>query len=235
MENIKITYDFRFPDKTRMSYVIEMDEETLTFIPHQPETPPDWAKLENHKCSHCPLDSKKSPYCPIAANLSHLVEFFKDKVSYDSAVVQVTSAERIYIKKLSLQDGIFSVFGLIMPISGCPYMNFLKPMARFHLPFSTSQETIVRSVSLYLLRQYFVAKAGGKPDYELQQLESRYNNIQKVNEGMIKRLRTIVKKDADVNAVIILHTFADLLGIALTSDLSAFESLFSDEPQKVSR
>lgn len=226
MKTIRIVYDFTFPDKTESSYTVELDGTTLSLLPGGNERPPEWARLENNKCVHCPLNVAEHPYCPVATNLSGVVEFFKDKASCEQAVVRVTTEERVYVKDAPLQRGMFSIFGLIMATSACPYMDFLKPMARFHLPFSSADETIVRSVSMYLLRQYFVAKRGGQPDLNLEQLETHYENIQKVNDGILERIKHVVKNDADLNALIILQTLADLLTMAISKDLSKIEPLF---------
>lgn len=226
MGSIKIVYDFAFPDGGAKSYTVELDRASLSFLPSGPEQPPAWARLENHQCGHCPLKPAEHPYCPVATNLSALVEFFKDKASVSEATVTVTTEERTYVKQLPLQRGIFGIFGLVMATSSCPYMDFLKPMARFHLPFSTAEETIVRSVSMYLLRQYFVAKRGEQPDLGLEQLETHYENIQKVNDGILERIKGVVKNDADLNALIILQGFADLLTMAISKDLSKIEPLF---------
>jgi len=223
---IRIVYDFAFPDGGTRSYAVAFDRATLSYLPDRHEPPPDWARLGNHQCGHCPLAPAEHPYCPVATNLSALVEAFKDKASVAEATVTVTTEERTYVKQLPLQRGIFGIFGLVMATSSCPYMDFLKPMARFHLPFSTAEETIVRSVSMYLLRQYFVAKRGGAPDLGLEQLETHYENIQKVNDGILDRIKGVVENDADLNALIILQGFADLLTMAISKDLSKIEPLF---------
>jgi hypothetical protein len=228
--SIKIVYDFAFPDGGAKSYTVELDQASLSFLPTGPERPPAWARLENHQCGHCPLKPAEHAYCPVATNLSALVEFFKDKASVAEATVTVTTEERTYVKQLPLQRGIFGIFGLVMATSSCPYMDFLKPMARFHLPFSTAEETIVRSVSMYLLRQYFVAKRGELPDLGLEQLETHYENIQKVNDGILERIKDVVLNDADLNALIILQGFADLLTMAISKDLSKIEPLFFRKP-----
>ena len=163
MNTIKIVYDFAFPDGGSKAYTVELDQITLSYRPPESEPPPTWARLENNQCGHCPLKPAEHPYCPVATNLATLVEAFKDKASVAEATVTVTTEERTYVKRLPLQRGIFGIFGLVMATSSCPYMDFLKPMARFHLPFSSVEETIVRSVSMYLLKQYFVAKRGGCP------------------------------------------------------------------------
>jgi hypothetical protein len=227
---IKIVYDFVFPDGGSKAYTVELDRVTLSYRPPESERPPTWARLENNQCGHCPLEPAEHPYCPVATNLATLVEAFKDKASVAEATVTVTTEERTYVKGLPLQRGIFGIFGLVMATSACPYMDFLKPMARFHLPFSSVEETIVRSVSMYLLKQYFVAKRGGAPDLGLEQLETHYENIQKVNDGILKRIQGVVLKDADLNALIILQSFGDLLTMAISKDLSRIEPLFFREP-----
>jgi hypothetical protein len=226
VNTIKIVYDFAFPDGDTRSYTVELDRASLSYRPASTEQPPAWARLENHQCGHCPLSPAEHPYCPVATNLSALVESFKDKASVAEARVTVTTEERTYVKDIPLQRGIFGIFGLVMATSSCPYMDFLKPMARFHLPFSTAEETIVRSVSMYLLRQYFVAKRGEQPDLGLEHLETHYENIQKVNDGILERIKGVVKNDADLNALIILQGFADLLTMAISKDLSKIEPLF---------
>ena len=223
---IAFVYHFAFPDGATKSYTVAVDRASLSFEPATQEPPPSWARLRNHQCGHCPLEPAAHPFCPVATNMSALVEAFKDKASCAAARVTVITEERTYVKELPLQRGIFGIFGLIMATSACPYMEFLKPMARFHLPFSTAEETIVRSVSMYLLHQYFVAKRGGRPDLGLEELETHYENIQKVNEGMLERIKGVVENDADLNALIILQGFADLLTIAIAKDLSKIEPLF---------
>lgn len=230
METIKIVYDFAFPGGDAKSYAVDLDRDSLSLLPADRARPPAWARLENHQCGHCPLKPAEHPYCPVATNLAALVESFKDKASVAEATVTVTTEERTYVKRLPLQHGIFGIFGLVMATSACPYMDFLKPMARFHLPFSTAEETIVRSVSMYLLHQYFVAKRGGAPDLGLELLETHYENIQKVNDGILERIKDVVQNDADLNALIILQGFADLLTMAISKDLSKIEPLFFRKP-----
>lgn len=84
----------------------------------------------------------------------------------------MTTEDRAYLKVASLQEGLQGIFGLIMATSGCPHMDFLKPMARFHMPFSSSIETMVRTTSLYLLKQYFNLKDGKPADFLLKGLEA---------------------------------------------------------------
>jgi hypothetical protein len=139
----------------------------------------------------------------------------------------VEKSERRYRKQLHQQEGLFGLVGLIMATSDCPFMEFLRPMARFHLPFSTLKETTIRAVSFYLLRQYFVAKKGGHPDYDLIELQKHYEALEQVNLGMATRIRSISKADAETNSIVILDTFAQMLSEQLTNKLPDLEKMFA--------
>lgn len=186
-----------------------------------------WAALEHKKCDHCPLNPKDNPLCPVAKNLAHATDDFKGEKSYEKVSVEVIAPERTYKKDLPLQEGLFGLFGLIMATSTCPYFEFLRPMARFHLPFSTFKETTVRSVSLYLLRQYFVAKKGDAPDYTLDEFKKHYQKLEQVNLGLSRRIRAAAHADVEANSIVILDAFAKLLTVQLGDGLKDLEPIFT--------
>jgi len=113
-----------------------------------------------------------------------------------------------------------------MAARGCPSMERLKPMVRFHLPFATAEETVFRSVGAYLLGQYFLKKQGKQADLDLVELAGFYKGIQMVNRGITERLRG-VGKDAVNNAVICLDMFAKELPYAVDDSLEELKELFS--------
>lgn len=208
-------------------YELYFDLQSLSVIRREPREPPSWAKLHVSKCAHCPLDEKLKPHCPIGVNLADLVEHFKDTASYARVSVTVTTEARQYRKEVPIQEGLFSIFELLMVTSGCPKMNFLRPLARFHLPFSTIEETIVRNVSIYLLGQYFLHKRGGTADLDLRGLKEKYDETGKVYLGLIDRIKTIIKSgDANQNTITTLDTFAKLLSMALKKDLEKYAHFF---------
>lgn len=231
MDAMEIAYTFQPPGKEKFLYRIRLDRETLSLVPEDQREAPGWTRLENCQCQVCPLTKDRTPNCPIAVNIDSLVEYFQDFYSTDEMQITVTTEERSYFKVAPAQRGLASILGVVMATSGCPVMNFLKPMAKFHLPFATSEETIIRSTSMYMLAQYFVNKQGGKTDVSLDKLNRAYADVKRVNEGMCKRIATVVKKkDATSNAVIILHTFADLLGMEISERLESLEYLFRGVP-----
>lgn len=227
MPPIKITYRFLFPNSHTREYTTEIDFLSGKLIQNtEIETQP-WTALEHKKCSHCLLSVNKHKTCPVAKNLATVAHDFKSERSIDKVTVEVITVERTYRKDLRLQEGLFGLFGLMMATSDCPYFEFLRPMARFHLPFSNLRETMVRSVSFYLLRQYFIAKNGGSPDYTLDTFAKLYKDLEEVNIGLANRFRSITTADAEANSIVILDGFGKLLTAHLTTGLSDLEKIFT--------
>lgn len=226
---INITYQFTFPetkDKT-ISYRMGLDEQ-ITYHCYEEESPgmTIWAKLDFHQCQNCSLDIKNHPLCPIAKNLNNMVNFFKDTPSFNKTTVVVKTKDRAYVKKCSVQDGLFPIFGLIMATSGCPHMEFLKPMARFHLPFSSVEETFFRISSTYLLKEYLQKKKNNSnEEISLDGLLKCYREVEVVNRGILDRINCIAEIDANKNALIILNSFAQIIGIKLSDNLETLNEL----------
>jgi hypothetical protein len=154
-------------------------------------------------------------------------ELLKSLLSYDEIHVDITTPQRHVSRETSAQKGVSSLMGLIMATSGCPHMEFFKPMARFHLPLSSVEETIYRATSMYLLAQYFLQKEGRKADMELEGLKKIYHNIKIINESMAGRLRAISDKDVALNSLVILDIFAQTLPFAIEESLEDVRYLFS--------
>ncbi len=223
----KIKYEFIYKDNSRLSFTIRLDRKTITYQQKDNQTKPDWAKLDNEQCSNCSLDKNEHPYCPICLNIEELVEAFKEMLSTDNCTVICTTEERTFSKETSTQVGLFSIFGIIMATSNCPVIHLFKPMARFHLPFSSIEETMVRTASFYLLRQYFEYKKGAKPDIDLKKLDQYYSDVQLVNQGILARITNLVEKDAEMNAIVILNSLAQMFNMEFDESLDSLEYLFT--------
>jgi len=218
-EYIVYNYSFRFKDDKVLTFPVRLDSKTLNIVIEKKESYPLWTLLENDKCTNCPLDPTENQFCPIAVSLVDLINFFKDSVSYETVEVQIQTHDRNFWKELSLQQGISSLIGIYMVTSGCPHLEKLKPMVRFHLPFATPAETTYRAVSMYLTAQYLKHTSGLKPDWDMSGLVKIYNEIETVNICFAKRLRNIEIKDASVNAVAILSCFGDFVKLSVTKDM----------------
>jgi hypothetical protein len=113
-----------------------------------------------------------------------------------------------------------------MVTGGCPVMDPLRPLVRFHLPFASMEETEFRIVSMYLIAQYLRQKAGKTPDWSLEGLQVIYDKVQDVNRCFAGRLRAATTKDASVNAIIILDCFAKGVPFAVRTTLREYEKHF---------
>ena len=225
MKPINIVYHFQFEDNTEEIIDIRLDRQTLMKETEQIKKR-DWMQLEFRQCENCKLKKAENPYCPIAVNLSDVISRFDKRKSFEMAMVRVAAEERTYEKKVAVQQGLGSLIGIIMVTSGCPTMEILKPMVRFHLPFASVEETVFRSVSAYLLGQYFRNRHGSEPDLDLSGLLSGYQEIQKVNIGITDRLRSTSDIDASTNAIVILDIFAKTLPISIIDGLMDIEYIF---------
>ncbi len=227
MDTNTITYKycFDFPDGTKKRFLINLDAKTLLLDPTV-QNPPDWTRLIEHQCSCCALDETDTFNCPLAVNISELVTNFKDIASFESCKVSCVTAERTVTKDTIVQDGLSSIMGIIMATSGCPTMNILKPMARFHLPFATVDESMFRSASVYLLRQYFAHQEDGTGDFSLKNIKSHYSKIELVNSGILNRIQYATKLDADRNAIVILNSLAQILYLEIDDNLLSLRHYF---------
>jgi hypothetical protein len=218
-------YRFQFSNGIEKSFDVVLDEATLELVREEPVLKPEWTKLKYSQCENCPLQDNVE-YCPVAVNLAGLVETFTDSASYEAAVVTVETRQRTYIKNTTLQKGLSGIIGIYMSTSNCPVLSKLRPMTRFHLPFASALETFFRSVSSYLTAQFLLMKRGGTPDWDLRGLQKIYEEVNTVNKWMTTRLRKATEKDANINAVVILHSFGDGISYFIDSGLPDLEPMF---------
>ena len=223
---ITIQYIFKLPDSTEVIFDINLDPETLIFLNPVPDTIPQWASLDFHKCPNCTLNSADQASCPLIISLFDIVDRFEKVISYDEVDIEVITGERRVSKHASAQRGISSLMGLIIATCGCPHTSFFRPMARFHLPFASDDETVYRAASTYLLMQYFRLKEGHTFDEQLEGLNKIYQNIHEVNSAVADRLRAATETDSSVNALVILDTYTMFVPIGVETSLEEIRYLF---------
>ncbi len=210
-DSYKIVYNYRFNDGTTKTFTVMLDKGNLALVMEQSTHPPLWALLNFNKCTICPLDESVHTYCPIAVNLAGIAEEFKDRTSLDRVSVSVAVEERSYFKATTVQHGLSPLLGIIMTTSGCPIMDPLRPMVRFHLPFASLEETVFRMVSMYLVAQFLRNQEGKTAAWNLDGLAAIYADVGKVNKDFAKRMHTAAKSDANVNALVNLDVFATMV------------------------
>lgn len=224
---LEVEYIFRFADGRELRFPTRFDATSVeqAGLRHR-ETPP-WVRLDFHRCDHCPLDADTTPDCPLAQALAGPVQLFGGILSYDEVDVEVVTPGRRILNHTTAQNGISALLGLIIATSGCPHMAFLKPMARFHLPFATETETLYRASTMYLLGQYFRAQQGLPAELGFHGLVDLYRDVETVNRAMAKRLRAASEQDGTVNALILLDMYAKTLPMAVEETLQELRPLYT--------
>ncbi|OGW34913.1 MAG: hypothetical protein A2010_04680 [Nitrospirae bacterium GWD2_57_9] len=225
--HFKIVYAYRFEDGTTLRFDLFLDHDTLALTLEKPDALPDWTLLTHNRCAICPLDERSNRYCPVAAQLSGVVEKFSTFVSHDKVGVACIVEERTYSKNTTVQMGLSPLLGIIMTTSGCPVMEQLKPMVRFHLPFASLEETIFRMVSMHLVAQYLRKQAGKSAEWSLDGLVRIYAEVGQVNNDFADRLLDAAQNDVNVNALVNLDAFAKMVPLAAESMLRKINPYFS--------
>ena len=237
-ETFTIDYIFRLSNGLEKTFSIQLHTPSFQLIEKSRKSYPAWVDLKNNQCPNCSLLPTQCPYCPVAINLVEIIDFFKDYVSSDEAEIAISTHIREFRKITSLQEGLSSIIGIYMVSSGCPIMDKLRPMVFTHLPFATTEETMYRAASMYLLAQYFLQKRGRKPEWELKGLVDIYDNINQVNHYFHKRLLSINPQDASLNALFHLNCFAAITTMSIVDDCleeleGLFHAYFQETPCKV--
>jgi hypothetical protein len=226
MAPLQILYRFNIDGGACSTFRISLDPVTLALQTPRHRDLPDWTRLEHHQCPDCPLHDTGGTTCPMAEALVDLQDFAGHLDSYSPLTVSVTTPEREIHTAVPAQRAVSSLMGLLIATCACPDVAWLRPMARFHLPLASEEETIYRATSMYLLAQYFRHKSGVEPDLSLQGLGQRYHRLHAINVAMAARLREAVAKDAPVNAVVLLDLFAKAMPYSVADSVAELEYLF---------
>ena len=178
---MNVKYTFKLDDGKIHEYDIKVDRAKQQNLASEKDSVPDWVSLSYCKCSNCPLKENDSPLCPAAYDIQDIVEDFRTLLAHKKIQVDVVTPERSYSKRTNIEEGLRSLMGLILATSQCPILSKLKPMARHHMPFSSNNEFILRTVSGYLLQQYFEYTECNSPDWDL-------NGLVKYNQQLMVHL-----------------------------------------------
>lgn len=222
---MRIGYSFLFRDGSRKEFDVSLDSGSLHNAAGD-TSPPIWASLRQNQCPSCSLSPDTTPYCPAALQVAHVVASFADCSSFEEVTVTVRTEQRAYTKDVTLQVAVSSLIGLLMATSGCPVMEYLKPMARFHLPFASGEETEFRMVSMYLIAQLKRQARGLPPDWTLEGLKEIYAKVTQINASFAGRLREAASNDANINALVNLDCFAKAAPWVVKTKLNELDPLF---------
>lgn len=227
MNPITIKYHFLMEDGQQENFDVQLDSERMEVIPASCDSLPEWTRLAFQQCPNCTLSVAEHPHCPAAVNMVDVVHRFDALLSHDETTVRVEAEDRRIRASTTVQRAVSSLMGLLMAASACPITIFFKPMARFHWPFASIDETLWRAISTYLLAQYFHHNEGGVADTQLTGLSLIYQEVQTVNVAFAKRLRNACHYDGMVNGIILLDMFAKSMPDAIDEAFAEIEHLFA--------
>lgn len=202
-----IRYEAFFSGGQKKSYTIDIDIRLENL--HIPETyvPENWAALEFQQCSHCPLDSKDTPYCPLARSISfHQLQGI-DLPSFEPVDGVIHIEDRTLLIRTTLQRFLKSLYGLVFSLSGCPHTRFLSSMGLFHAPFANESETTLRIVSFHLLHCF--TRGDIERQKVLDEICGNFQKLEVVNRCFAERLRGSSRSDAALNAMVLLNFIAE--------------------------
>jgi hypothetical protein len=227
-EFIEIEYSVTLQSGELKRHVVRLDSATGALQTAVKKSLPAWTELGFHQCPNCPLNQSTHKHCPVAVGLVDVVESFKNCASYEVVDVTVRTANRTYQKRTSLQEVVGSLMGLHMASGGCPLLDKLRPLVVTHLPFASVEETLYRTVSMYLLAQYFRWKRGLVPDWEMQGLVANCESLASINVAFGKRILSINTCDANLNALVGLDCFSGMTGMSISQGFvdESLEALF---------
>lgn len=217
-----VTYQLDFPDGRRWALPIQLSEAP----PAMPDHAPDWTKLTFQQCTNCTLDDGTHHYCPLAVSLAEPVRAFAGIPSWTPVVVQVSTGTRVVNCETTLQRTAGSMLGLLSALSGCPHTRALLPMAMFHLPFATPEETLFRVLGTYLTGQHLREQEGLPGDWQLTGLFEIYRKLKVVNGGLANRIRVAAESESSVNAIVLLDILVSDMALLIEEREAELRGMF---------
>jgi hypothetical protein len=228
MESANVTYRIRLGDGRTEQFDYEMDAETFEILsPPPPGKLPAWTELGFKQCSNCPLKAEDATHCPMAVQLHRIVDRFHTTRSIDEVTVEVITEQRMVTKTTALQNAISSMLGLVFPISGCPRTAGMKPLARFHVPLASEEETVFNVAGMYLLAQYFVNLKNRNGLLSFDGLIRMYGDLHIVNKSVASRLQAVTTSDSVKNAITLLDMYSSLIPMLLQDQLVEIRRFFN--------
>jgi hypothetical protein len=220
-----IRYLFDFGADDRIQFEVERDSDTSVETESDPV--PEWIALDRHRCDRCEIPPGSRRTCPAALSLKPVVEAFGSRISYENVRMTAELNGFTLSGTLPTQRALRALAGLVLALSSCPVMRKLRPMAHFHLPFGTREQTTFRFLGTHLVAQYLRERQGLPPDWSLDGLRDLVADLHMVNIGLADRIRMVAELDAPANSVALLDTFASAVELSLEQDFDRLQPLFA--------
>lgn len=219
-----IDYFFNFDDGKQLHFQVDLERQYAADT--KLSQAPVWTKLTNNQCSNCPLSPNNFSHCPAALDLDKVMEKLQKIPAQTKLNIKVVTPEREYMKRVMLEEGVRALMGLIMATSACPVLGTYRTNARYHLPFASLEESVLRSASLYLMKQYFIAQEGGKPDWALKGFIQANEQLQLVNHAFWQRTMSAFQADSNCKALLSFFTLSSNMSASLPNQLNKMKRVF---------
>lgn len=226
-----INYRFVFSENVIINFNI--NDKTDISCEKNCESLPEWVLLDHERCEVCPLTPGSRVSCPAALAIKPVVETFSQYASFEKVLLQIEKDNTKMEAQITCQKALRSLIGLLLPLSSCPILRQLRPMAYFHLPLGSREHTIFRFLGMHFITLYLRKLRGHEIDWSLDDLKGLLKNIRLVNKQLASRIRCATKDDAAVNGLIILDVFADFVDTNIEKSLATLQPFFAVyDPQK---
>jgi len=226
MDRVAIEYRIKFAASRTEVFKFELHGSTFDLVKREVRDPPRWTKLTFNQCSHCPLNDRDHSHCPAALQLCDIVERFHDTRSIDKVELEVVTEERRVIQTLDIQRAISSMLDLILPICGCPKTAHFKPLACFHLPLASEEETVFRVTGMYLLAQYFLSQMSSRGRISLEGLIDIFTDLHILHKALASRLQSVTQSDSVKNAFALVDVYSVLVPSLIEDQLVEMRGFF---------
>ena len=174
---------------------------------------PFWVKLDYKQCKICPLNSDMIIFCPAAFELQDVIIQCSELVSYEKVEISRESEGGSISTQTDMQNALFSVIAEKVISSACPVMNSRHWTTEYYSMITTPENIFYRSLSSYLVRQFFIDSRGREADFQLKGHIDYVDEVFCVFDKLLQRFRDVSKKDASNNAVVRLVMMAQVLQI----------------------
>lgn len=226
-ETYDVGYHCSFASGKQSAYNFSFDVHTFLSLHKPPEPWPEWTLLDYHRCPNCKLDVTQNIHCPAAIHLSQIVADFHDLEASAPLEVKVVTKNRTVSLTSSSQSVLSSLMGMVLATSGCPVAAPFRPLARFHLPVSSDDETMYRVISMYLMSRFVVRRKGKTSGLELNGLLKIYRDMEQLNKALSNRVASCCKKDAVPSGLKRLNIYAHNMPLAMEEYLDRLNPLFA--------
>ena len=227
MDSVSIEYRIKLDAYKIEVFQFMLNGSTFDLIKDMVPCPPKWTELSFRQCPHCPLNEVKNSHCPVALHLHDIVERFHGTRSIDKVELEVLTEERRVIQNLDIQTAIASILDLVLPTCGCPKTEHLKPLARFHLPLASEEETVFRVTGMYLLAQYFLSHTSSKAGINFDGLIQIYKDLHILNKAIASRLHEATQSDSVKNAFALVDVYSVLVPLLVEDQLVEMRGFFT--------